>query len=172
MSVRLSTDSLVNLRLACQDMAAKESSADDFSSDGIQTRDEVALQQLSFYQPVQMAGVPGIGVAIQVAPAVSALADARELQACFPLTDAWTIIGTRMEDFPECKKEQLKLMRKALFRVHPDKGGDADAFRVVEGTFEMLMDESRRRFYNKHGWPGGFRSQVREGVGVGVVGGG
>ena len=35
LSVRLSADSFVNLRLACQDVAAKESGADDFSSDGM-----------------------------------------------------------------------------------------------------------------------------------------
>ena len=111
-------------------------------------------------ESVHSVGSSGTGVAIQVAPAESAHADVREMQACFPTTDASAIIGMALEDFPESEKEQRKLMRKTLLQVHPDKGGDEDTFRIVQGTFEMLMDEKRRRLYKEHGWPGGFRSLV------------
>jgi len=39
--------------------------------------------------------------------------------------------------------------RKRALETHPDKGGSADAFRQVVLAFETLVDERRRRYYDR-----------------------
>ncbi len=85
----------------------------------------------------------------------------RSLQSCIPQQDAYEITGVSgREAWPASEVEQRKLRRAALARAHPDKGGDATAFCLAVWTFDMLMDPSRRGFYDAHGWPGSFRCQV------------
>lgn len=113
-------------------------------------------------------------LAFQAAPAESAEAATAFVQRCIPKRCAYAVVNTTKEDFPDSPEEQKKLMHKALLRYHPDKGGDGDLFHLAKFTFEMLMDPVRKRWYDKHGWVGGFRqvhveySLVERAIGVGV----
>ena len=47
----------------------------------------------------------------------------------------------------EIRKAYLKLSKTE----HPDKGGDADRFKVIQGAYEVLSDEEKRNYYDQTG---------------------
>lgn len=47
----------------------------------------------------------------------------------------------------EIRRAYLKLSKTE----HPDKGGDADRFKVIQGAYEVLSDEEKRNYYDQTG---------------------
>lgn len=64
------------------------------------------------------------------------------------MIDLYQTLGVK----PDAGNKQIKAAyrRKAL-RYHPDRGGDADAFRAVQLAFDILTDPERRRRYDATG---------------------
>lgn len=63
---------------------------------------------------------------------------------------------------PSCRTTPLEQIRRAyrnlVTREHPDKGGDAEKFRLIQQAYEVLSDSS------KVGGAAGAASQGREGT--------
>ena len=58
----------------------------------------------------------------------------------------------------ELKKAFFKLARKK----HPDKGGDAKEFQIINQAYDILKNEDSRKAYDKYGMEG-----IKEGRGKG-----
>lgn len=56
--------------------------------------------------------------------------------------------------------EIKRAFRKKAHELHPDKGGDAEAFKKVNEAYQTLSDSQKRRQYDAYGaaGPGGFAS--------------
>lgn len=72
--------------------------------------------------------------------------------------DYYAILGvgkTASED------EIKKAFRKKAHELHPDKGGDAEAFKKVNEAYQVLSDKQKRAQYDAYGsaGPGGYSSQ-------------
>ena len=52
------------------------------------------------------------------------------------------------------KDEIKKAFRKKAIREHPDKGGDPEKFKDLTVAYEVLMDEDKRKAYDKYGEEG------------------
>lgn len=59
-----------------------------------------------------------------------------------------------------------KSYHKKALKMHPDKGGDPDAFKEITAAYEVLMDKDKREIYETHGEEG-----LKEGMGRGGGGG-
>jgi len=53
----------------------------------------------------------------------------------------------RNADSGEIRRAYLKLSKTE----HPDKGGDADRFKVIQNAYEILSDEQKRGYYDQTG---------------------
>ena len=64
------------------------------------------------------------------------------------------------------KKAQNPAIKKAYhkkaLKMHPDKGGDPEAFKEITNAYETLMDKDKREVYDRHGEEG-----LKEGRGGG-----
>jgi DnaJ family protein A protein 2 len=47
--------------------------------------------------------------------------------------------------------EIKKAFRKKAIREHPDKGGDAEKFKDLTVAYEILMNEDKRKAYDRYG---------------------
>ena len=52
------------------------------------------------------------------------------------------------------KDEVKKAFRKKAIREHPDKGGDPEKFKDLTVAYEVLMDDEKRKAYDKYGEEG------------------
>lgn len=50
--------------------------------------------------------------------------------------------------------EIKKAFRKLALKHHPDKGGDSEKFKKINGAYEILKDEEKRRNYDQYGKDG------------------
>lgn len=62
--------------------------------------------------------------------------------------------------------EIKKAFRKKAIKEHPDKGGDPDKFKDLTVAYEVLMDENKRKAYDRYGEEG-----LKEGAGAHPAGG-
>jgi DnaJ family protein A protein 2 len=47
-----------------------------------------------------------------------------------------------------------KAFRKLAVKHHPDKGGDVEKFKIIQGAYDILSDRDKREIYDKHGEEG------------------
>lgn len=64
------------------------------------------------------------------------------------MTDLYEILGVRRNATADTIK---KAYRKRSRDHHPDRGGDADAFRALQTAYEVLSDPVRRKTYDETG---------------------
>lgn len=50
--------------------------------------------------------------------------------------------------------EIKKAYRKLALKKHPDKGGDPEEFKKIQGAYEVLKDEDKRKKYDQYGLEG------------------
>ena len=59
------------------------------------------------------------------------------------------------EDLGLSRNADTQEIRKAYLRLskteHPDKGGDAERFKVIQNAYEVLSDEHKRSVYDQTG---------------------
>jgi len=69
------------------------------------------------------------------------------------------------------KKASSSQIKKAFFKLakkhHPDKGGDTKTFQAMSQAKDILLDENKRKVYDRHGIEG-----INKGMGAGGGGGG
>ena len=58
--------------------------------------------------------------------------------------------------------EIKKAYRKIAMKAHPDKGGDPEKFKEINGAYEVLSNEDKRATYDKYGMDG-----LKDGGGMG-----
>jgi DnaJ family protein A protein 2 len=54
-----------------------------------------------------------------------------------------------------------KAYRKLALKEHPDKGGDAEKFKLITNAYEVLSDKDKRELYDQYGEDG-----LKEGGGM------
>ncbi|KAI8463685.1 MAG: DnaJ-like protein [Monoraphidium minutum] len=69
---------------------------------------------------------------------------------------------------PGATQEEIKKAhRKLALKLHPDKGGDPDAFKEINEAYDVLKDPKKREIYDRYG-----EDAIKEGMGAGGGGGG
>jgi len=69
---------------------------------------------------------------------------------------------------PTATEDELKKAhRKLALKLHPDKGGDPEAFKEINMAYDVLRDPEKRRVYDQYG-----EDAINEGMGGGGGGGG
>eukprot|EP00199_Chlamydomonas_sp_CCMP681_P000879 CAMPEP_0119104064 /NCGR_PEP_ID=MMETSP1180-20130426/2374_1 /TAXON_ID=3052 ORGANISM="Chlamydomonas cf sp, Strain CCMP681" /NCGR_SAMPLE_ID=MMETSP1180 /ASSEMBLY_ACC=CAM_ASM_000741 /LENGTH=447 /DNA_ID=CAMNT_0007088733 /DNA_START=11 /DNA_END=1354 /DNA_ORIENTATION=- len=89
-----------------------------------------------------------------------------------PTRRAKSINNSRYYEILGCEKtatpdELKKAHRKLALKLHPDKGGSPDEFKVINEAYDVLKDEEKRRIYDEYG-----EEAIKEGMGSGGGGGG
>ncbi len=65
--------------------------------------------------------------------------------------DCYKVLDIKPEATPD---EIKKAYRKQSLIHHPDKGGNADKFKQVSESYEILSDPDKREIYDQHGYEG------------------
>lgn len=76
----------------------------------------------------------------------------------------YELLGVEKNATPE---ELKKAHRKLALKLHPDKGGDPDAFKEINEAYDCLKDPEKRQIYDQYG-----EEALKEGMGGGGGGGG
>jgi len=59
-----------------------------------------------------------------------------------------------------CSDEDVKKSyRKLVMKHHPDKGGDPEQFKKIQGAYEILSDPQKRQNFDQFGNPDGPQNQ-------------
>lgn len=68
--------------------------------------------------------------------------------------DYYEVLGVKRDASAD---EIKKAYRKLASKHHPDKGGDTNTFQEIQGAYDVLSDEEKRRQYDQfgHSQPGG-----------------
>eukprot|EP00798_Chlamydomonas_sp_ICE-L_P019376 gene19376-26025_t len=72
-------------------------------------------------------------------------------------TKYYEILGVDKNATPD---ELKKAHRKLALKLHPDKGGDPEAFKKINEAHDVLKDEEKRRIYDEYG-----EDAIKEGMG-------
>lgn len=64
------------------------------------------------------------------------------------MPDLYATLGVPKDADPDTVK---KAHRQKVSKLHPDKGGNAEAFLAVQRAYEVLSDEERRKRYDETG---------------------
>jgi DnaJ-class molecular chaperone len=63
-------------------------------------------------------------------------------------TELYDVLGVK----PDATKTEIKkAFRKLALTHHPDKGGDAEDFKRINGAYKILVDDEERRIYDSYG---------------------
>lgn len=63
-------------------------------------------------------------------------------------TAFYELLGTT----PDVTPEQLKkAYRRTALKLHPDRGGDPEAFKTMKAAYDVLNDPKKRQMYDKYG---------------------
>ena len=54
---------------------------------------------------------------------------------------------------PPSDKAVISAYREAARRLHPDRGGDEESFRLLSKAYDVLSDSERRKYYERTGRP-------------------
>lgn len=62
-----------------------------------------------------------------------------------------------------------KSFRKLALKVHPDKGGDPEKFKLISNAYETLTNPEKRQLYDEYGEEGVQNGGPTGGAGMGDI---